>query len=125
MQSIWMAIRPTQSGAQLLAMQSPWEAIFKAKLRPNPSHPRALPFLLEALALWQGCKVRAALYADESPGGCATSFYPDLFTDPGDTALYALDWVPVVRRRRRRRDELAGVGDFGDLQKLLLEQALR
>jgi len=48
-----------------------WEAIFKAKLRPNPSHPRALPFLLEALALWQGCKVRAALYADESPGGCA------------------------------------------------------
>ncbi|MGA3122113.1 MAG: hypothetical protein ABSF69_15225 [Polyangiaceae bacterium] len=125
MQSIWMAIRPTQSGAQLLAMQSPWEASFKAKLRPNPSHPRALPFLLEALALWQGCKVRAALYADESPGGCATSFYPDLFTDPGDTALYALDWVPVVRRRRRRRDELAGVGNFGDLQKLLLEQALR
>jgi hypothetical protein len=125
MQSIWMAIWPTQGGAQLLAMQSPWEAIFKGKLRPNPSHPRALPFLLEALALWQGCKVRAALYADESPGGCATSFYPDLFTDPGDTALYALDWVPVVRRRRRRRDDLAGVGDFGDLQRLFLEQALR
>jgi hypothetical protein len=125
MQSIWMAVRPTPSSAQLLAMQSPWDAIFKAKLRANPSHPRALPFLLEALALWQGSRVHAALFADESPIGCATSHYPDLFVDPGDTPLYTLDWVPVVRPRRRRRDELTGIGDFRDLQQRLLEQALR
>jgi|SRR5579864_451220 len=125
MSSIWMAVRPTPAGAQLLAMQSPWEAIFKAKLRSNPSHARALPFLLEALALWQGTKVHAALFADDSPTGCGTSFYPDLFTDPGDTPLYAIDWVPVVRPPRRRRDDLTGIGDFGDLQQRLLEQALR
>jgi len=126
MDTIWRAVRPTPGVAQLLAMQPPWEAIFKAKLRPNPSHPRALPFLLEALPLWQGCKVQAALYADESPDRCATRFYPDLFTHPGDTPRYTLDRVPVVRpRRRRRRDELSGVGNFGDLQQLLLDQALR
>ncbi|HTB74334.1 MAG TPA: hypothetical protein VK762_13880 [Polyangiaceae bacterium] len=119
-----MAIRPTPGGAQLLAIQSPSEALFKAKLRPNPSHPRALPYLLEALALWQGCRVHAALYADESPAGCATSFYPDLFVDPGDTPLYTLDWVPVARRRRRR-DALTGLGDFRDLQQRLVELALR
>lgn len=125
MPSIWMAVRPTPDGAQLLAMQSPWEAIFKARLRPNPSHPRALPFLLEALALWQGSKIHAVLFADESPTGCATSFYPDLFTDPGDTPLYALDWVPVVRPARLRRDDLTGIGDFRDLQQRLLQQTLR
>jgi hypothetical protein len=124
MHSIWTAIRPTPGGAQLLAMQAPSEPIIKANLRPNPSHPRALPFLLEALALWQGCRVRAALYADESPAGCATSFYPDLFVDPGYTPLYTLDWVPVARPRRRR-NVLGGLGDFRDLQQRLREQALR
>jgi hypothetical protein len=85
-----------------LTMQSPSETILKAKLRANPSHPRALPFLFEALALWQGCQVPAALYADDSPGGCVTRFYPDLFVDPGHTPLYTLDWVSVARPRRRR-----------------------
>ena len=124
MHSILTAIRPTPGGSQLLAMQAPSDPIFKAKLRPNPSHPRALPYLLEALALWQGCRVHAALYADESPAGCATSFYPDLFVDPGDTPLYTLDWVPVARPRRRR-DGLTGLGDFRDLQQRLVELALR
>ncbi len=113
MDSIWMAVRPTPGGAQLLAMQPPWEAIFKAKLRPNPSHPRALPFLLEALALWQGCKVRAALYADESPDGCATSLYRDLFTDPGDTPLYALDCVSVASKIECCRIEMIEGRDRG------------
>ena len=85
----------------MLAMQAPSEPILKARLRANPSHPRALPFLLEAIALWQGCPVRAALYADDSPAGCGTRFYPDLSVDPGDTPLYTLDWVPVARRRAR------------------------
>jgi hypothetical protein len=124
MHSICTAIRPTPRGAQLLAMQAPSEPIFKARLRPNPSHPRALPYLLEALALWQGCRVHAALYADDSPDGCVTSFYPDLFVDPGDTPLYTLDWVPVARPRRRR-DGLTGLGDFRDLQQRIREQALR
>jgi hypothetical protein len=124
MHSIWTAIRPTPGGAQLLAMQAPSEPILKAKLRSNPSHPRALPFLLEAIALWQGCPVRAALYADDSPAGCVTRFYPDLFVDPGDTPLYTLDWVPVARPRRRR-DALGGLGDFRDLQQRLREQAFR
>lgn len=107
-------------------MQGAGETILKAKLLSNPSHPRALPTLLEGLALWQGHKVRAALCADESPSSSVTSHYPDLFTDPSDTLLYAVDWVPVVRpRNRRRRDDLSGLGDFRDLRQLVLWEVLR
>jgi hypothetical protein len=125
MHSIWMAIRPTPEGSRLLAMQPPHETIFQARLRPSPSHPRALPYLLEAIALWQGGRVHAALYADESGPGCATSFYPDRFTDPDDTPLYALEWLPAAHPARRRRNTLAATTDFRDLKRLLFEQAAR
>ncbi|NUP08839.1 MAG: hypothetical protein HOW73_22560 [Polyangiaceae bacterium] len=126
MQSVWMAIRPSPGGARLLAMQGAGETILKAKLLSNPSHPRALQTLLEGLALWQGHKVHAALCADESPRSSATSHYPDLFTDPADTLLYAVDWVPVTRaRKRRRRNDSGGLGDFRDLRQLVLWEVLR
>lgn len=125
MHSIWMAIRPTPGSCRLLAMQPPHDTILQARLRPSPSHPRALPYLMEAIALWQGGRVHAALYADESGPGSATTFFPDRFTDPDDTPLYALEWLPVGRRANRRRNALAGARDFRDLQQLLFEQATR
>jgi hypothetical protein len=125
MQSIWMAVRPSASGARLLAMASPGETILKARLLPNPAHRRALPTLLEGLALWQGHKVRAALCADESPCSSAMSTYPDLFTDPDETLHYRLDWVPVVRSRSRRADLRDGFGDFRDLRQLLIGEGFR
>jgi hypothetical protein len=118
-----MAIRPAPGGTRLLAMQSPRETILQGNLRSTPSHPRALAFLMEAIALWQGGRVRAALYVDESPGGSVTSFYPDPFTDPDDTPLYALDWLPVVLPRRR--NALGGARAFRDLEQLCVEQAAR
>jgi hypothetical protein len=125
MHSIWMAIRPTPDGSRLLAMQPPHDTILQARLRPSPSHPRALPYLMEAIALWQGARVHAALYADESGLGCATSFFPDRFTEPDDTPLYALEWLPAGRPARRRRSALTGARDFRDLQQLLFKQATR
>lgn len=125
MHSIWMAIRPTPEGSRLLAMQPPGDTILQARLRPSPLHPRALPSLLEAIALWQGARVHAALYADESGPGCATSFYPDRFADPDDTPLYALEWLPVARPLHRRRNRLAVASDFRALKQLLFEQAAR
>jgi hypothetical protein len=63
-------------------------------------------------------KVRAALVVDEDSAHGQTSLHRDtvgLFGD--ESALYSFEWVSRVRVRRR--DELHGVGEFRDLERLL------
>lgn len=123
MQSVWMAIRPGPTVARILAMQGPEKTLLKANLDPNPAHPRALPYLLEAIAMWQGQKVRAALCVDESARSFGTTHYPDVLIDAANTPLYDLEWAPV--RARRQRDNLRGLGDFRDLRQLVLFEVAR
>ena len=125
MHSIWMGIAPGPRATRVIAMAGPSETILKAKLLPNPSHPRALPTLLDAVALWQGKRVRAALCVDGLDASCATSRYPDLFSDPSETPLYTLEWVPTIQRRRRHRDDLGGMGPFQDLRQLVFAEVAR
>lgn len=125
MQSIWMAIAPERTGARIVAMTGPGETILKAKLLTNPSHPRAVGTLLEAVALWQGRKVRAALCADASPDLFDTSRYPDILRDSSETPLYDLEWVPGLHRTRRHKDDLRGMGRFHDLRQLVLFEVAR
>jgi hypothetical protein len=125
MHSIWMGIAPGPKSTRVLAMAGPCETILKAKLRPNPSHPKALPTLLEAVALWQGQRVRAALCADALDDLSVTSRYPDVFHDPSETPLYALEWVPTIQRARRHRDDLGGMGRFQDLRQVVLFEVAR
>jgi len=61
MESIWMGIAPGSVTTRVIAMEGPGETIMKAQLARDPKHPRALATLLEAVALWQGLPVRAAL----------------------------------------------------------------
>jgi len=121
--SIWMAIRPGPTGTRILATAKAHETLLKAKLLNEPRHPRALPALLEALALWQGETVRAALVADASDDGCGTRLVHDAFPLIDPTPLYHLD--VVHGRRRRHRDPLDGMGDFRDLRQLLLFEVAR
>jgi hypothetical protein len=83
--------------------------------------------LFEAIALWEGAPVRAALAVDESStSSCPTTLYRDLFGVFGDsTPLYRLEWVSYEVVRRRRRDGLTGMGDFGDLERLLARSVAR
>jgi hypothetical protein len=124
MSDIWMGILPEPSGTRVLAMTGPSETILKARLLPEPSHPRAMATLLEAVALWQGHKVRAALGAAERDGACDLSPYREAFSDLGGP-LYSIDWVPAHHGRRRRHRDIAGVGDFSDLRQLLLFEVAR
>lgn len=95
------------------------ETLLKARLLPSPSSRLALSALLEALSLWQGRPVRAALVAN-APGGLSEStLWRDAFADFGDGRHYTLEYVNVLRPPRRR-DGLGGVGDFRDLRQLLL-----
>ena len=123
MSDIWMAISPEAQATRVLAMTGPSETILKAKLLRSPAHPRAMATLLEAVALWQGTKVRAVLSAAERDGVSDSSLYHEAFADFGGP-LYTLDWVPACPVRRRHRD-LPGVGSFSDLRQLVLFEVAR
>ena len=125
MESIRMAIAPDTTSTRVLAMAGAQDTILKARLSRSPSHPRAMASLLEAIALWQGLPIRAALCADERLDGSDTSFFRETFIDRGGP-LYTLDWLPALGQvRRARRRDIPGMGKFEDLRKLLIEQVAR
>ncbi len=124
MDSIWMGIAPGPMTTRVIAMHGPCDTILKARLAREPAHPRALSTLLEAIALWQGTTVRAALAADDTPGTCASNLYQGALSDFGASPLYTVDWVPAVGRRRRRTD-IGGMGEFSDLRQLLIFEVAR
>lgn len=122
--AIWMAIRPGRSGTRVLATAGVEQTLLKANLAAEPAHPRAVPALLEAVALWQGEQVRAALSVDVQADGCGTRLSRALFDVVDPTPLFHLDIVPD-RPRRRVRDRLDGLGGFRDLRQLLLFEVAR
>ena len=110
MSSIWMGIAPGPTATRVLAMHGPSKTLLKARLRRDPSHPRAMATLLEAIALWQGMPVRAALAADDEP----TSSDSSLFRDPFDRARSAL-CTRLTGCPRRARAQAAGDCGHGSL----------
>lgn len=116
--AIWMAIRPGCTETRILATYRARQTLLKARLAARPAHPRAIPTLLEALALWEGEPVRAALCVDGSVDGHARQLVRDLFVLDEPTPLYQLEVVDV--RRRKQREAIEGMGDFRDLRQLLL-----
>jgi hypothetical protein len=125
MDSIWLGLCPSERSTRILAMRGPTDTILKAHLSLRPSSPRAVIALLEAVALWEGLPVRAALVVDDGSPTSSTTLYRDTFSMFGDqTPLYSLEWIPR-RAARRRRDELTGMGDFDDLERLLTRTVAR
>jgi hypothetical protein len=124
MSEIWMAIAPSAHETRVIAMAGATETILKARLSLRPSHPRAMATLIEAIALWQGDKVRAALCADERAGVSDSSLYREAFADFRGP-LYSVDWVPAPGRVRRRHRDIEGLGHFADLRQLLISEVAR
>lgn len=122
MESIWMGVAPRAAATRILAMHGPSETLLKAVLRGEPAHPRALATLLEALALWQGTPVRAVLCADDQAPSCDSTLWRAAWDEGGP--LYSITWVPGVDRPRRQRS-ISGVGDFRDLERVLVWEAAR
>jgi len=117
MSELSIAISPGAQTTRVLATAG-HETIMKAHLLAVPKHPRALQWLLEALALWQGQKALCALYAAGGANGYANSFYHDWFME-SDEPLYAVRRIEKLVRRRRE-DKLPSMGDFADLKQLQL-----
>ena len=123
MRSLWVAIDSRCDETRILATAGPRETVLKARLSPAPQHPRALPTLLDALAMWQGIQVRAAVVADGPEPSCATRLKLDFAADFLGAPLYQLEYVP--RHKPRHRDRLDGLGPFHDLRQLLLFEVAR
>jgi hypothetical protein len=87
----------------------PQRTLLQAELAPEPSHPRALQWLLEALSLWQGSAVHAVLVADESSDTYVSRLYPAWFSDFGGV-LYTLEFHDARRARAVRRERERGAG---------------
>ena len=126
MESIWLGMWPNARTTRVLAMRGASETILKASLPLRPSSGKAVTSLLEAVALWEGRQVRAVLVADDASTRSSTTLYHETFDLFGEqTALWQLEWVSHVPARRRRRDEFGGVGNFADLERLLIHSVAR
>jgi len=125
MSELRMVLSPSATATRVIAIAesaSGSETLMKARLSPEPAHPRAAQWLIEAVALWQGGPVRAALCAGASARTYVTRLYPEWFADFGN-ALYQLEVVEGRRARRVHRDAIALAGEFRDLRQLSLEMA--
>jgi hypothetical protein len=124
MDSIWMGIAPSPTSTRVLAMDGVHDTFLKARLARSPTHRQALATLLEAIALWQGRRVRAALCVDDRHDGFDSTSFLETFPDVGN-ALYSVDWIPARGHDRRARRDISGMGRFADLRDLLLTEVAR
>lgn len=125
MGDIWMGIEPTRAGTRVIAMAGSSETILKARLAAEPKHPRAMATLLEAVAMWQGRHVRAALAADERLTGYDSTFFREILPDDAGGPLYTLAWAPSGHGAPRRHRDIRGLGRFADLRQLVLFEVAR
>ena len=123
MRSIWVAIDSTSKETRILATVGPAETLFKARLSATAAHPRAVPTLLEALALWEGRPVRAALVVGDRDDSSATRLGLGSLAEVSGAPLYEVEFVR--RRERRHRDRVDGMGTFHDLRQLVMFEVAR
>lgn len=92
--------------------------VLKAVLPPpsSPPHPRALPTLLEAMALWHQAPVQAVLSAEELASWSRLGLVDPLLLGEA-TVHYTVELRPLRRERPQRID---GLGSFEDLRQLAL-----
>jgi len=121
--SLWVTIDSRCDETRVLATAGPKATALKARLSATVHHPRAVPALLESLAMWEGMPIRAAVVVGGSDDSSATRLKLDFLTDVSGTPLYKLEFVDG--HRRRHEDRLGGMGEFHDLRQLSLFEVAR
>jgi hypothetical protein len=110
-------LKTSPSSTKVLVRLDDDEILKAVLLRPStPPHPRALPTLLEAIALWYQAPVRAVLCAAEAESWSRLGLTDELVLGV-DTVHYT---VELRDRARGRGQRLAGLGSFDDLRQLAL-----
>lgn len=104
-------LRTTQHDVKLLVSSPERGDLLKARLDPQPCHPRALLTTLEGLSLWSGQPLCVALYVDErSPHWHGSALFGNELW-PAESQLVRFEVAHRVRRHRLR-----GLGDFRPLR---------
>lgn len=119
MESFTVVLSPSPMRTRLLVACGPDE-LLRACL-PSPSrvrHERALPTLLEGLALVFDRQLRVVLSVDAREAGFCLGLTDELGL--GHRTIYYEVEVVGRRVRRRRGERIRGVGDFADLCQLRL-----
>lgn len=124
MRSLWMGVVPGRQMTRVLVQDGARSTLLKARLPNHPKHPRALPTLCEAIALWCGRPVRAAIAVGGSESSCGLTPWLDALDQVVHTPLCEIELVSNVRPRRRS-EEIDGLGDFRDVRQLLLFEVAR
>jgi hypothetical protein len=115
LEMVTVTMAPEPDRVRILAT-TPTCDVLKAVLPPvRAAHPRAAPTLLEGLALWHQRPLCVVLSADALDDGCALGLCDALGF--GRTLHYEVG-VAIAERRRRRRPDLRGPGNFRDLRML-------
>ncbi len=104
------------------------EILLKARLSPGPSHPRAVQWLMEAIALWEGAPVRGVISAADGGATYAKHFWDAVGMDFGG-ALYSLRHAGCEAREREQLsllvDSVPELGSMLDLEDILVGEALQ
>jgi hypothetical protein len=119
MEPLWMGVSPGPEYTRLLLLDLSGTAILKARLPPEPDHPRALEWLAEALALWCRRPIRVAVAADNPDTCSATRPWLDTFDAVTRKPLCTVEFVSSARPPRRK-DGLEAMGEYQDVRQLLL-----
>ena len=113
MAEITTIVAPNSHQIRLLTTINDTE-VLKAALPHYPEMDlRALPRILEGLALWTQRRVSVVLVADEAAGSSCGAIFEAL--DVTSTLHYEVG-VAVKERRSRTRQTIGGVANFRDLQ---------
>jgi len=123
MRSLWAAIDSRTEETRILVTAGPKETVLKARLSSVTQHPRAVPTLLEALAMWHGMPVRAVVVVGDQERSSVTRLKLGWLADFVGEPLYTLKFVDG--RKRRHRDPLDGFGQYQDLRQLVMFEVAR
>jgi hypothetical protein len=122
--TVWLALAPGLHATRVLATDAAQRPLLTACLAPDPTHPRALPALLEAVALWQGATVRGVLVADARSATFAPTLCRAAFPLGDAWPLYTLR--DAAGPPRRPWGERRGPrGSFADLHAVLRAEVVR
>ena len=114
------AILTTTTEVTRVLVRSGGDVVLKAALLHcwRPPHRRALPTLLESMALWHQAPVRAVVSVRDVASWSRLGLAEEL--DGGvSTVHYTVEMRAPVRERGQR---IRGLGSFADAQQLLLDR---
>lgn len=113
-----IAILKTTPRSTRMLVQLHADDVLKAVLPmpSSPPHPRALPTLFEALALWHQTPLHVVLSAADADAWCRLGLLDELWVAV-DSVHYTVDLRFPDQERRQR---ITGLGEFRDLRQLAL-----